>query len=126
MNAKCQIGKKVRNKYGELPEKMAERPIDWNRFDVDLIGPLTIKTPSGKKELLARSNDPDSSSFFLVMHGEFAEQYLEALKSEIQYLITQSTWATAPRSEATCVNKSTWEVPCRICVQVQGTLLRAR
>jgi hypothetical protein len=45
----CQIGKKVRKKYGELPEKLAERPIAWNRVDVDLIGPLTIKTPSGKK-----------------------------------------------------------------------------
>jgi hypothetical protein len=49
----CQIGKKVRKKYGELPEKLAERPISWNRVDVDLIGPLTIKNPSGKKELLA-------------------------------------------------------------------------
>jgi hypothetical protein len=45
----CQIGKKVRNKYGELPEKLAERTIAWNRVDVDLIGPLTIQTPSGKK-----------------------------------------------------------------------------
>jgi hypothetical protein len=45
----CQIGKKVRKKYGELPEKLAERPIAWNRVDVDLIGPLTINTPSGKK-----------------------------------------------------------------------------
>jgi hypothetical protein len=33
----CQIGKKVRKKYGELPEKLAERPTAWNRVDVDLI-----------------------------------------------------------------------------------------
>jgi hypothetical protein len=45
----CQIGKKVRKKYGELPEKLAERAIAWKRVDVDLIGPLNIKTPSGKK-----------------------------------------------------------------------------
>jgi hypothetical protein len=45
----CKIGKKVRNKYGDLPEKLAERPIAWDIVDVDLIGPLTIKTPSGKK-----------------------------------------------------------------------------
>jgi hypothetical protein len=45
----CQIGKKVKKKYGELPEKLSERPIAWNRVDVDLIGPLTIKTSSGKK-----------------------------------------------------------------------------
>jgi hypothetical protein len=44
----CQIGNKVRNKYGDLPQKVAERPIAWNRVDVDLIGPLTIKTPSVK------------------------------------------------------------------------------
>jgi hypothetical protein len=45
----CQIGKKVRKKDGELPEKLAERPIAWNRVDVDLIVPLTIRTTSGKK-----------------------------------------------------------------------------
>jgi hypothetical protein len=45
----CQIGKKARRKYGDLPEKLAERPIAWNRVDVDLIGPLAIKNPSGKK-----------------------------------------------------------------------------
>jgi hypothetical protein len=45
----CQIGKKVGKKYGALSEKLAERPIAWNRVDVDLIGPLTINTPSGKK-----------------------------------------------------------------------------
>jgi hypothetical protein len=49
----CQIGKKVRNKYGDLPEKLAERPIAWNRVGVDLIGPLTVNTQSGNKELLA-------------------------------------------------------------------------
>jgi hypothetical protein len=43
-----QIGKKVRKKYGDLPEKLAERTIAGNRVDVDLIGPLIIKTPSGK------------------------------------------------------------------------------
>jgi hypothetical protein len=49
-----QIGKKVRKKYGDLPEKLAERPIAWDRVDVDLIGPSKINTPtSGKKELLA-------------------------------------------------------------------------
>jgi hypothetical protein len=45
----CQIGKKVRKEYGEVPEKLAGRPVAWNRVDVDLIGPLKVKTPSGKK-----------------------------------------------------------------------------
>jgi hypothetical protein len=39
----------MRKKYGDLPEKLAERPIAWYIVDVDLIGPLTIKTPSGNK-----------------------------------------------------------------------------
>jgi hypothetical protein len=45
----CQIVKKVRKKFGDLPEKLAERPIAWNRVDVDLIGPLKLMTPSGNK-----------------------------------------------------------------------------
>jgi hypothetical protein len=45
----CQKCKKVRNKYGELPEKLAERPIAWNRVGVDLIGPLTIKKQVERK-----------------------------------------------------------------------------
>jgi hypothetical protein len=45
----CQIGKKARKKYGDLPEKLAERPISWNRVDVDLIAPFTVKTPRGNK-----------------------------------------------------------------------------
>jgi hypothetical protein len=30
------------------------------------------------------------------MNGEFAEQYLEAMKKEIQTLIAQKTWKTVP------------------------------
>jgi hypothetical protein len=44
-----QIGKKVTKKYRDLPEKLTERSIAWNRVDVDLIGPLTINIPSGNK-----------------------------------------------------------------------------
>jgi hypothetical protein len=63
----CQIGKKVRKKYGHLPDNLAERPIAWNRVDVNLIGPLTIKTPrSGKKELLALTMIDPSTGWFEV------------------------------------------------------------
>jgi hypothetical protein len=62
----CQIGKKVRNKYGDLPEKLAERLIAWNRVDVDLLGPLTVKTPSGNKELLALTMIDPSPGWFEV------------------------------------------------------------
>jgi hypothetical protein len=62
----CQIGKKVRKKYGNLPERLAEIPIAWNRFDVDLIGPLTIKIPSVNKELLAFTIIEPSTGWFEV------------------------------------------------------------
>jgi hypothetical protein len=55
----CQIGKKVRKKYGDIPENLAERSIAWNIVDVDLIGPLTVKTPSINKELI----DPSTGWF---------------------------------------------------------------
>jgi hypothetical protein len=64
----CQIGKKVRKKYGELPEKLTERPIAWNIVDVDLIGPLTIKTQSGKNELLALAMIDPSTGWFEVKY----------------------------------------------------------
>ena len=38
---KCQKNKKIRQKYGHLPEKKAERPIPWNGVNVYLIGSLT-------------------------------------------------------------------------------------
>jgi hypothetical protein len=62
----CQIGKKVRKTYGDLPEKLAEIPIAWNRVGVDLIGPLTIKRPSGKKEFLALTMIDPSTIWFEV------------------------------------------------------------
>jgi hypothetical protein len=62
----CQVGKKVRKKYGDLPEKLADRPIAWNRVDVDLIGPLAVKTPSGKKEFLALTMIDPSTGWFEV------------------------------------------------------------
>jgi hypothetical protein len=54
----------MRKKYGDLPEKLAERPMAWNTVDVDLIGSLTVKTPSEKKELLALTMiDPSTGCF---------------------------------------------------------------
>jgi hypothetical protein len=67
----CQIGKKVRKKYGDLPEKLAERPIAWNRLDVDLIGPLTVKTPSGITELVALTMIDPSTGWFEVKDAKY-------------------------------------------------------
>jgi hypothetical protein len=57
-----------RKKYGDLPEKLAERPISWNRVDVELIGPLTVKNPSGNKELLALKMIDPSTGWFEVKY----------------------------------------------------------
>jgi hypothetical protein len=61
----CQIGKKVRKKYADLPENLEERPIAWNKVDVDLIGPLTInRLSSGKKSVSALTMiDPSNGRF---------------------------------------------------------------
>jgi hypothetical protein len=63
----CQAGKKVRKKEGNLPEKLEERPIAWNRDDVDLIGPWTIKTPSGNRKLLSFTMIDPSTGWFEVI-----------------------------------------------------------
>jgi hypothetical protein len=39
----------VRKKYEDMPKKLAEISIAWNRVDVDLIGTFTVKTPSVNK-----------------------------------------------------------------------------
>jgi hypothetical protein len=55
-----------RQESDDKPEKLAERPIAWNRVDVDLIGPLTVKTPSGNKKLLALTMIDPSTRWFEV------------------------------------------------------------
>ena len=50
---KCQLCKRTRNKYGELPVKKDIDVTPWKRVDVDLIGPYTVKTKTGKHELRA-------------------------------------------------------------------------
>jgi hypothetical protein len=56
----------VRKKYGDLPEKLVERLKAWNRVDVDLIGPLIIATPKGKKYFLAITMIDPSTGWFEV------------------------------------------------------------
>ena len=48
----CQLTKKQRKEYGHLPPKEAET-IPWKRVNVDMIGPYTVRTPKGVRELLA-------------------------------------------------------------------------
>ena len=65
---KCQLNKKSRKKYGHLPVKDLENIVPWNRVNVDLIGPLTVKTPSGKThELLAFTMIDPATGWFEVV-----------------------------------------------------------
>ena len=49
----CQLCKGNPKSYGHLPVKRAEKPEPWHRVDVDLIGPLSLKTPTGTHKLRA-------------------------------------------------------------------------
>ncbi len=47
----CQLCKKQRKKYGKLPAKQAEKSQPWNRVNIDMVGPLTVKTPTKTHQL---------------------------------------------------------------------------
>jgi len=58
----CQLSK-VSKKYGQLPPKTAES-CPWERVCVDLIGPFTVKTPTGDRHLLAFTAIDPATSWF--------------------------------------------------------------
>jgi transposase InsO family protein len=60
----CQLYKKPRKKYGHLPPKEAETSEPWNRVNVDLIGPLTVRTPNGRHELRALTMIDPATGWF--------------------------------------------------------------
>jgi cleavage and polyadenylation specificity factor subunit 1 len=61
----CQKNKKVQKKYGKLPPKQAETESKpWERVNVDLIGPLTVKTPSGDRTLNALTMIDPATGWF--------------------------------------------------------------
>ena len=49
----CQLDKGTSKKYGHLPPKDIEKSEPWNRVNVDLIGPWSVKTPKGTRTLRA-------------------------------------------------------------------------
>ena len=49
----CQLSKGTRKDYGHLPLKDLEKSEPWNRINIDLIGPWSIKTPTGTRTLRA-------------------------------------------------------------------------
>ena len=64
----CQLSKKVRKKYGHLPPKVHHSITPWERVDVDLIGPYTIKNNNGKEyTLLAMTMIDPATRWFEVV-----------------------------------------------------------
>ena len=62
---KCQIAKKNRKKYGHLlPKKVESTP--WNRVNLYLIGPHSVKTPSLKYEFRALTMVDPATNWFEV------------------------------------------------------------
>ena len=62
----CQLCKGNPKNYGHLPPKQAEPSVPWNRVNVDLAGPFSVKTPKGvRKMLLLTAIDPATGWFEL-------------------------------------------------------------
>jgi hypothetical protein len=90
----CQMCKKPRKQYGHLPVKTAEEAEPWKRVNVDMIGPLSVKTPSKKKfELVALTMiDPAT--------GWFEVAAMKDRTSETAMKIMDDVWfARYPRPE---------------------------
>jgi transposase InsO family protein len=62
----CQRCKGPRKAYGKLPMKIWDNPKPWQRVDVDLIGPMKIKTPSQEVELRALTMIDPATGWFEV------------------------------------------------------------
>jgi hypothetical protein len=79
---------------------LAERHNDQDYGDVDISDPRIYA--------VKRKSDPDMPSFHESMKGANAEDYIAAMKTEVKGLLSQKTWITRPRTDATKVIKSTW------------------
>ena len=62
----CQLCKKNRKKYGKLPAKQAELSTPWNRSNVDMVGPLTVKTDKKTYQLLVLTMIDPATGWFEV------------------------------------------------------------
>ena len=62
----CQLCKKPRKKYGHLPVKTAEESEPWTRVNVDMMGPLTVKTPTKTHQLLVLTMIDPATGWFEV------------------------------------------------------------
>ena len=61
---RCQMNKKGQKLYGKLLPKVAEQSIPWQRVNVDMMGPLTVKTVTGKITLLLLTMTDPATGWF--------------------------------------------------------------
>jgi len=73
----CQMCKKTRKKYGHIPPKDLEKQEPWNRVNVDLIGPLTVRAPNGTFELNALTMIDPATGWFEI--AEVSERTAECV-----------------------------------------------
>ena len=71
----CQMTKKQKKKYGHLPPKEAEEAIPWKRVNVDVVGPYTVKTPKGKRTLIAMTMIDPATGWFEIAPLEENDSY---------------------------------------------------
>jgi hypothetical protein len=55
-----------------------------------------------------RKDDPDMRTFHQAVNGPNADDYIEAMKLEVNTLVQQRTWEVIPRTSDVNVLKSTW------------------
>ena len=60
----CQKTKGPRKLHGKLPPKQIQPVTPWNRVDVDLIGPLTVKTKNSTRQLRALTMIDPATGWF--------------------------------------------------------------
>jgi len=62
--------KKTRKKYGKLPTKEIEATEPWERVNIDMIGPLTVKTETGKHSLSALTMIDPATGWFEISEAK--------------------------------------------------------
>ena len=81
----CQLMKKQKLKYGQLPPKEAET-VPWKRVNVDVIGPYKVKTPSKELKLQALTMIDPVTGWFEVAPLETLESYETQKKFDSYWL----------------------------------------
>jgi hypothetical protein len=110
-------GKRITHLYHDV--FLAQEPMfegDGNQYHLCYLAELGTHIDSGDVDIIDppvyvakhTNNDPDSPSMHDALHGDFVEQYYEAMKVEIHALAQQKTCKLIPRGDVGRLIKSTW------------------